>query len=167
MQSSGYILGHFFSFGAFFAEWFSHTEWGTASRHTENNSFPETSATFVKMSVTMIPSRYLTFQGTLEDKMTSYLNLQNSSGKHLAFKILTNAPKGKIFLGKTKIGVGKVNLIISISLLLQWAKFDLKRCAWNSLCAWHFSIGPVRPKLRLVAKDCWPSCGLTLLLFTP
>ena len=61
--------------------------------------------------------------------MTSYLNLQNSSGKHLAFKILTNAPKGKIFLGKTKIGVGKVNLIISISLLLQWAKFDLKRCA--------------------------------------
>jgi hypothetical protein len=47
------------------------------------------------MDLRINPRRYLTFQGSLEDKMTSYVNLQNTSGKRFAFKIKTNAPRGK------------------------------------------------------------------------
>jgi hypothetical protein len=46
------------------------------------------------MSIQIVPSRYLAFQGPLDDKLTSSINLINRSDARFAFKIMTNAPKG-------------------------------------------------------------------------
>ena len=71
------------------------------------------------MSLTFVPSRYLPFQGDINHRRTSYLNLINNSKKAVAFKIKINNLHNKNIACQPNKGVVGQNKERSVKVTLN------------------------------------------------